>query len=341
MATRTKTKVDVHQIVADRFLITLERILEAMENETGKWNRPWITLGNGHGNLSSKKPYRGINPFLCEISAMNNGFTSRWWLSFKQAREMAVSAARAEGRDIVEKVGRNKSVYFVENIGGQEMPFVGGVRKGEKGTLITFRKKIEVADANEPDGKKKLFLLRYYYVFNTDQIDGIDSKIPTVEVREFKPHEAAQAIVDGFENPPDISHGSDRAYYRPRKDSVTMPHPEAFKDSDSYYCTLLHELAHSTGHPSRLNRPGVADFDRFGSEQYSEEELVAEFAAAMLCGEAGIDSTIPQSAAYLRGWLDKLTANPKWVVKAAGAAQKAADHILGVKWENDTESEEK
>ncbi|MCY4639402.1 MAG: zincin-like metallopeptidase domain-containing protein, partial [Chloroflexi bacterium] len=102
--------------------------------------------------------------------------------------------------------------------------------------------------------------------------------------------------------------------------------------------TLFHELAHSTGHPRRLAREGYRTAARFGSERYSQEELVAEFAAAFLGSEAGIDpSRVEQSAAYIASWLRVLDDDRRLVVVAAAQGQRASDHILGRTPERDAE----
>jgi antirestriction protein ArdC len=109
-----------------------------------------------------------------------------------------------------------------------------------------------------------------------------------------------------------------------------MPEKETFDNSEAYYSTLFHEFTHSTGHKTRLNRPGIVETHYFGDEIYSKEELVAEMGAAMLCGMIGIENkTIKNSASYIQSWLRKLKDDKKLVVHAAAAAQKAADFILG------------
>ena len=128
---------------------------------------------------------------------------------------------------------------------------------------------------------------------------------------------------------PQYSEGGDRAYYRPSADAVVCPKLEAYKDEGEYWSTVFHELGHSTGHRSRLNRPGV-DGERvhaFGSENYSKEELIAELTACFLCADVGIDDTRENSAAYLHGWAKKLGDEPRLIVTAASAAKKAADFI--------------
>jgi antirestriction protein ArdC len=108
-----------------------------------------------------------------------------------------------------------------------------------------------------------------------------------------------------------------------------MPDRQTFSSAEEFYSTLFHELTHSTGHPLRLNRSSLTEFERFGDEKYSSEELVAEMGAAFLCGFAGIDNrTVNNSAAYLRSWLEVFKKDSRLVLVAAGQAQKAVDLIL-------------
>jgi antirestriction protein ArdC len=285
-------KVSVYQIVTDR-------ILDALKDGVVPWQRPWKD-GGRHVNLKSKKAYRGINQLLLDLTAMSEGYTSPYWLSFKQAKEM----------------------------GGQ-------VRKGEKSTLITFWSMID-KDKSDPDSEK-FRLLRYYRVFNVAQVDGLEDKIPSKSNDQaFDPIETAEAIWRGFENPPVLTHGGDRAAYAPSLDTIMMPDHKQFVNPESYYSTLFHEAAHSTGHATRLSREGITKLGAFGTDPYAKEELIAEITAAFLNAECGIiDSTIDNTTAYLDGWRRKLTADPKLIVQAAGQAQKASDHILGIKWDKE------
>lgn len=208
----------------------------------------------------------------------------------------------------------------------------GNVRKGEKGTPILFWKKTE--RETETGEKKGGFVLRYYTVFNVEQCEGIkpreDAAPPSG--RSLTPIAAAEDIVRNY-NGPRIEEGV-QAAYSPMRDVVIMPPRATFTEAEGYYSTLFHELGHSTGHQSRLNRDGVVSPIQFGSHAYSHEELVAECCAAFLCGAAGIiDATADQSAAYIAGWSKALRANPKWFVDAASKAAKAADMVRGVKRE--------
>jgi antirestriction protein ArdC len=123
--------------------------------------------------------------------------------------------------------------------------------------------------------------------------------------------------------------GDDRAFYRPMTDSIHLSKRDNFDSAREYYGTLCHELGHSTGHPSQFNHPTLAEVAPFGIETYSREELVAEFAAAFLCSQAGIQTTIDNSASYTSGWLKKLQSDNKLAIIAASQGQKAADYIIG------------
>ena len=153
--------------------------------------------------------------------------------------------------------------------------------------------------------------------------------------------EAAEAIVASYPDPPSISQdGRASAYYRPATDTIHLPEQESFDSEASYYATLFHELTHSSGSQSRLARPGVTNPIRYGSHQYSQEELVAEMGAAFLLAEARIDSDslTDNSAAYFASWLKALKNDPKLVVLAGAQAQRAVDHITGREFQGTLEA---
>ncbi len=274
--------------------IVTDQVLRLLESGTVPWHQPW-SGGGAPRNLASGKAYRGINPFLLA----STGFASPYWLSYKQAQ--------ARG---------------------------GNVRKGEKSTLVVFWKlwDRESTDASGETSTKRLPILRYYRVFNAEQCDGINA--PALEAIDFEPIARCESVVAAMPKPPTLTHGEPRAYYRPLTDTVNMPDRERFNSPPEYYSTLFHELTHATGHVSRLGRKGIEDIQPFGSSDYSREELVAEMGAAFLCGHCSIESaTLDNSAAYINGWLRQLRNDPMLVVQAAGLAQRAADCILGVKWD--------
>jgi antirestriction protein ArdC len=110
---------------------------------------------------------------------------------------------------------------------------------------------------------------------------------------------------------------------------VSIPVARRFETAEDYYSTIFHELGHSTGHESRLNRLASTKHRSFGSEDYSFEELVAEMTAAFLCVHCGIENQVKPSASYIHSWLAVLRQDRKILLDAATAAQKATDHILG------------
>jgi antirestriction protein ArdC len=151
------------------------------------------------------------------------------------------------------------------------------------------------------------------------------------------PIEEAEKIVEGYKDSPKIVNKDDnRAYYNPFFDFINMPVMGKFNKVEEYYSTIFHEMIHSTGHTNRLKRLDNQKSAAFGSEDYSKEELVAEFGAAMLCGIAGIEnSTIENSTAYIQSWLKALRDDKTLAVKAAAQAQKAADYILGTMFQEE------
>lgn len=293
--------------------LVTDRILGLLQQGVVPWKKPWTASGRSACpvNLISGRPYRGVNIFLL----IAQGFASPYWLTFRQARDRG-----------------------------------GHVRRGQHGTPIVFwrvedQKALEESDGDESSTERRRILLRYYTVFNVEQCDGIEIPASDDETGpSFDPIPACEAVYANMPNPPELRHGGERAFYRRSSDLVQLPVPEAFSRPEHYYSTQFHELAHATGHPSRLNRfaeednPGI-----FGSPAYAREELVAEMTAAMICGVRGIapvkveavtgdgkeDLILESSAAYLRHWMDVLKADTRAVVIAAARAQKAADYILG------------
>lgn len=290
-ATRTRKKTDGPK--ADPYKLVTEKILAALDAGVVPWHKPW-RVGDGPRSLSTGKLYTGVNVWTLAGTALVAGYDSPWWGTYRQISER----------------------------GGQ-------VRKGEKGTPVVFWKFIEKTDPISGKVTDRIPFLRYFSVFNADQCD--DLVVPSAEEREpVEPIAACERISNGFltHSGPTLQHGGDAAYYSPTLDTVQMPRFGQFETADHYYGTLFHEYGHSTGVEGRLNRSGFAS-GRFGSPDYSREELVAEMTAAFVCAEAGIDVNVPHHAAYIDNWRRKLGDDPKLIVQAGGQAQKAANLILG------------
>jgi antirestriction protein ArdC len=271
--------------------IITEKIISQVEQGTAPWRKPWRT--EMPMNLISGKEYRGINPFL--LGPL--GYGSRFWLTYNQAAKLG-----------------------------------GNVRRGEKSSIVTFwnigQEKTRI-DSNGNERKSKPILLKYYNVFNVEQCEGLESLRLGNSTPRVADIEACERIISEMPNRPMLAQHA-QASYRPSTDTVSMPARTAFDHIENYYSTLFHELAHSTGHPSRVGRDGIEKVELFGSESYSKEELIAELGAAMLCGITGIEpATIQNSASYLQSWIKVLKGDAKLIVQAASVAQKAADFILG------------
>lgn len=280
----------------DVYKLVTDEILKRLEAGVVPWKRPWV--GGPPANYLSRKPYRGINAFLLAITAELEGYQSPYWLTFKQALDCKAS-----------------------------------VRKGEKSTLVCFWKKFARGDDEEEDedGKKSFFMLKYFRVFNVQQCDGLIIEGPQ---KPPDPIAECDAIADTYAKAagPVMETGRARCCYAPKTDTVTMPDRAAFHSAPALYCSLFHELGHSTGHPKRLKRFTLEDGDHNREEEpYAKEELVAEMCAAFLCGHTGIEQPILDNAAsYIHGWMQAIKDDGKLIVSAAAKAQRAADLILGV-----------
>jgi antirestriction protein ArdC len=199
--------------------------------------------------------------------------------------------------------------------------------------IAVFWKWLEIED-QETGEEKEIPFLRYYKVWEINsQVTGLESK-RSYETYEHNPIEEAEKMKEGYVNAPFYSSISGGAWYKPSLDQVNIPPMKDFKSIHEYYSTLFHEMVHSTGHDSRLNREGIVMYHGFGSETYSKEELVAELGASMLCGVTGIDNhTLDNSASYIESWLRALKDDYTLIVKASQQAQKACDYIQGITYD--------
>jgi len=199
--------------------------------------------------------------------------------------------------------------------------------------MIVFWKRLppeETKDKTEPQQSKSV--LRYYFVFNIAQINDL----PEVLTIPYPPDtinqlSACDEIIERMPNCPTIKYTKQAAYYDPIKDYINMPKQGSFITPESYYCALFHELVHSTGHQSRLNRKEIVEPNKFGSEPYSIEELTAEIGACYLNSVSGIiNKEFDNSMAYIQGWIKALRNDRRMIVYASGQAQRATDYILNV-----------
>lgn len=207
----------------------------------------------------------------------------------------------------------------------------GWVRKGEKAHMIVFWKWLDREDEETGDVKQIPFL-RYYNVFHIDQCEGISAKHTASNPHSANTDTSAETIIEDYVKREGVRldhQEGDRAYYQPAADRIVLPLLKQFSETAEYYGTAFHEMVHSTGHMKRLNRLDSTAF--FGSEAYSKEELVAEIGAAALVNHAGLETakSFRNNAAYVQSWLQVLKNDKRFIVSAAGKADKAVALILG------------
>lgn len=284
-------KQDIYQKVTDKIIADLEK------GELS-WIKPWSS-DNMQGRIvrplrHNGIPYTGINILMLWGAALDHGFASPFWMTFKQAQELGAH-----------------------------------VRKGEKGSLVVYANTITRTEEGE-DGteeERAIPFMKGYTVFNVEQIEGLPGHYaakpdPVIDPAQRIAHADAFFAATGA----DIRHGGNSSHYSGWTDHVRMPVFESFRSPEAYYATLAHELTHWTKHEKRLSR----DFGRkrWGDEGYAREELVAELGAAFLCAdlaltpEPGMDH-----AAYIQSWLRALKEDKRAIFSAASHAQRAADFL--------------
>ena len=274
------------------------KIVASLETGVRPWIKPWsadhaagrIMRPLRHNGIA----YSGINVLMLWASAVEQGFNSPSWMTFKQALELNAC-----------------------------------VRKGEKGSLVVYANSItktEQGDAGE-DIDREIHFLKGYTVFNVSQIEGLPEHYYAAPEPKFSP----VARIDHAEaffasTKADIRYRGGRAYYAQEPDYIQMPPIESFTDAESFYATLAHESCHWTKHPTRLDR----DLGRksWGDEGYSREELVAELCSAFLCADLELTPEVRDDhAAYIASWLQVLKNDNRAIFSAASDAQRAVDYL--------------
>ena len=276
----------------DIYAAVTDRIVQQLEKGVVPWRKPWTGVRSGAISGATGKPYSLLNQMLLAKDGE--------WYTWNQ----------------------------IQALGGK-------VRKGEKSSMVVFWKQTPVKDEDPATGEqieRMIPVLKYFNVFHIDQLDGIEAKTIDPEAIDPATDTAADAIIAGYiqRSGVELEHRKgDEAFYSPSVDRVVLPLREQFPSMAEYYSTAFHELTHSTGHSSRLDRITRRAF--FGNEEYSREELVAEIGAAALLNHCGIETagSFRNSTAYIQSWLRALRNDKKMIVSASGAAAKAFELITG------------
>ena len=304
------------------------KIVAAMEAGVVPWKKPWKTPKDGFNpnlphNAITGNTYRGFNQLQTMLEAWKKAYQSCGWLTFNQIK--------ANGGYVYSGEKSTPIMHYHE--------VTKFVKVDENGRKWTADK--NDADTEEIDeGETYTFLsASTWNMFNLDQCGGLDNLV-TPEPTDTEPLnvlELGENVINAYinsDNAPSYHlNGYDRAYYRPSTDSIHLPEKaaEVWNAPQDFYTVAYHEMTHSTGHESRLNRDGVTGGHRFGSKDYGFEELVAELGSSFLCAHTGINDTIERHAGYLKNWLTVLKNDPSMIIKASNKAQKAVDFILAPK----------
>lgn len=286
-------KQDIHQAITDRLITSIE----AGVKELGP---RWFKQAFRDPLRITGQPYRGINWLMLATEQADRGYASNRWMTFNQAKELG-----------------------------------GAVRKGEKATPITFAKPINAqeqdSDATDDQGRQRGgCVLRGYYVFNVDQIDGLPAKYAEADVAYPTDRKERDAAAEASlrSSGAEIIEAGNSAHYAPGRDTIHLPPFEAFYSTGGFLATMAHELIHWTGHESREARQSLKDYGK-DIKHRAFEELVAEIGAAFVCARLGIAGDhFEDHAAYLASWLQALKDDKRHIFKAASAAQRAADIVL-------------
>jgi antirestriction protein ArdC len=204
----------------------------------------------------------------------------------------------------------------------------GCVRKGERGTTVVYADRFvpveEMKRASTTDNEAKAIpFLRRFTVFNIDQCDGLSVDVASIVPSPPMVEPQVEALIGATGI--DFRIGGDRAFYSPPEDYVQIPPPAAYFESINWHRTALHELAHASGHSSRLNRDLSG---AYGTKKYAFEEIIAEMSAAFCCASLGIVPTV-RHADYIGSWLEILREDNRAIVRAASQASRAANFLLG------------
>jgi antirestriction protein ArdC len=299
-ATPVPPKRDFRQEVTDR-------IITMLEDGVAPWQKPWNPAEGSVGmpfNPTTERSYRGGNAIHLMATGIRQGYDDPRWMTYKQAADRGWQVRRGE---------KGTHIEFWE---------VKAVSKGQR------QPDSGAGDQAERENRGTRLMHRVYTVFNAKQIEGVPPHQPKRRTL-FEVVQSAESILEN--SGAKIQHDqADRAFYNRSSDSIHLPAKEAFKDAAGYYGTALHELAHWSGHPSRLARATLNESYRFGDPNYAKEELRAELASVFLAAERGIPHDPAQHAAYVGSWIKSLREDKNEIFRAAHDASAAADYLLSL-----------
>lgn len=302
------------------YQIVTQKVIESLEKNQVPWKRTWSSKGLP-GNAVSGKTYRGFN--VMTLMDVMHVYGSPWFVTDLQAKSL--------GGTVKDSEKENFSIVTYWKIFEVEKNSKKVEKKEEK--LDSQSEKSEEKDDGLDEEERKLekrFILRYSKVYNVNQCEGL--KLPkhckAIDEKYIESLPEPQSVFDDYVKKTGVKVDLGSPSYYPSKDTIRLPKIHDFNSSEAYYATAFHEVVHSTGHMSRLQR-FTEKVNSFGSETYSKEELVAELGASFLCHQTKIEAPVwENSVAYIQNWIKVLKDNPKMIVFASTKAQKAVDFVL-------------
>lgn len=310
-----ETKSSAYEKLTPQRKQLVDQVLANLEKGNLFWTQGWVAAGAPESAVTGKK-YRGINNLYLSLVAMAENYGDNRWATFRQMEEKGWTFKKDEEGHTLGK-GKSVSVEYYE------MHDKETKRHFDRSVLddMTFDEQREYMDKNV------YWLRKFYRVFNCSLMDGVPAKeMSTIDVNDRI--EKAEAILDYWNaNESKIVYGGSQAFYRPSTDEVHLPEREKFKSTQSFYDTAFHEIGHSTGHESRLNRDLSGGF---GSQSYAMEELRAEIASIFMAQDLGIEPSedrLQNNAAYIQSWKDEIKENPNALFTAIADADKIARYV--------------
>lgn len=310
-----ETKSSAYEKLTPQRKHLVDQVLANLEKGKLLWTQGWVAAGAPESAITGKK-YRGINNLYLSLVAMAENYGDNRWATFRQMEEKGWTFKKDEEGHTLGK-GKSVSVEYYE------MRDKETKRRFDRSVLdgMTFDEQREYMDKNV------YWLRKFYRVFNCSLMDGVPAKeMPMIDVNDRI--EKAEAILDYWNaNESKIVYGGSQAFYRPSTDEVHLPEREKFKSTQSFYDTAFHEIGHSTGHESRLNRDLSGGF---GSQSYAMEELRAEIASIFMAQDLGIEPSedrLQNNAAYIQSWKDEIKENPNALFTAIADADKIARYV--------------
>ncbi len=310
--TNQQRKQQIHQAIASR-------ILEQLDKGVMSWRKGWkATAGYARNGLTQNR-YKGVNSYLTIIS-LCCGYSSNDWLTFNQIHQKGYKFKKDENGNCLARDTGCPVIYYEQRDRLTKQRFTPSTLQG-----MTDTEKAEYMRKNVA------YIIRSFTVFNASLIEGYEERKNADLIGDYNPDDelpSAEQVVDLWRKLVPIFYGGESAYYSPSKDEIHLPERTRFLNVAEFYGTAFHEIAHSSGADSRLQR-NVAN--SFGSEEYAQEELIAEFTSAFLRAELGIggehSEDFSNTVSYIDGWKKAIKKNPDCLIDAIKQAEIAANYI--------------